>query len=150
MDARRLLLGGGGLVALVSFFGMTWVDLLLVRGTGFDLLHMGASFSKDQSVYLLILVPLAGLAGIAAALRSERAAGWWAAAAAAAGFLLQLYIASSLSTTILFGQRVSMMGILGGGYWSSAIALGCIVAGAFVRSAPASGTSARLTEHQGG
>lgn len=150
MDTRRLLLGGGGLAALVSFFGMTWVDLLLVRATGFDILQLGTRFSNDQSVYLIVLVPAAGIAGLIAATRADRQAGWWAAAAAAGGLFLQLYIASSLSRTNAFGQSVNMMGLLGTGYWISFLGLGSIIVGAFVSSVPSSSSSVTLVEHQDG
>lgn len=132
----RLLLGAGGVTAGVSFFVLTWLDLLFVRSTGLDLAR--STSYLDGRTTLLWVVVVAAVLALGAAVREDRRLAILAGALAVAGVGVLLYgIVVAAQGISILGHRFSLLGYLGLGYWSTLIGLIVTCAGAYATLRPA-------------
>lgn len=138
----RLLLGAGGAAAGVSFFALTWLDLLFLRATGFDLAR--STSYVDGKTTLLWVVAVAAVVAVGAAARDDKRLVVLAGVLAAAGVVVLLYgIFVAAQGTRILGERFSLLGYLGLGYWSTLLGLLVTCAGACTTfRPPAARTSA--------
>src|SRR6266508_4748171 len=127
----RLLLIAGGVVAIVSFFAMTWIDLIFIRATGFDLAR-STSYGGGQTSLLWSVVAAATVA-IGAALSARRSMALLAGLLSLAGVGVLLYgVVLAAQGTDLLGRRLSLLGYLGIGFWSALAALVMTSAGSYL------------------
>lgn len=131
----RLLLGAGGAAAGVSFFALTWLDLIFIRSSGFDLAR--STSYVDGKTTLLWVVAVAAVVAVGAAARDDRRLVVLAGMLAVAGVAVLLYgIIVAAQGTLVFGQRFSLLGYLGLGYWSTLVGLLVTCAGAYTTFRP--------------
>lgn len=131
----RLLLGAGGAAAGISFFALTWLDLLFLRSTGFDLARSPSYV--DGKTSLLWVVAAAAVIAVGAATRDDRRLVLLAGAFAFAGVAVLVYgIVVAAQGMSIMGQRFSLLAYLGLGYWTALAGLVVACVGAYVTFRP--------------